>query len=308
MILKDPINQTLFRRSELRVRAARVGFRHLLTSLGFGPKDIVLLPAYIGVTDREGSGVHDPVRESGAAFDFYKLNKDLSADLEDVTRKIKSPAIKALVVIHYFGILQSDILGLRDLCNIHNVLLIEDCAHCLCSTFGGMKLGEIGDFSFFSIHKILPTMTGGILKSNSGYVLPEISSADKIDDEVLKIYLSSKLSEISELRIRNYRKLSEYLSSISGLTRLFPEIPDGIVPMNFPILIERKDRFETYNMVRERGIEAIALYYRLIDEIKIEDYPISHEISEQILNLPIHQEVKETDLSMMAETMEAVLS
>ena len=40
----------------------------------------VLLPAYIGYTDREGSGVFDPVSELDLAFSYYPLGRKLLAD------------------------------------------------------------------------------------------------------------------------------------------------------------------------------------------------------------------------------------
>lgn len=308
MIKKEPSDHTTFRHNQIYSKSARTGFLHLLEWFGFERPEIILLPSYIGISVREGSGVLDPVCESGIGYDFYKVNEDLSAEVSDLEEKIQSNNVKIIFLIHFFGIIQSDIKYIRDLCSENSIILIEDCAHCLTSGFGQNGIGNIGDFSIFSIHKVLPVKEGGILKINNSAKLPPIREENRIPKEPLEIYSMACFEDISAIRIRNYKMLSDYLSPIKGIARLYPEIDHEIVPLNFPILIKEKDRFEIYNLLRERGVEAIALYYELVSEIKIEDYPVSQEISTRILNLPIHQEISEHDLITIAETLEDVLS
>lgn len=307
MIEKAPSDSTKFRRNEIYSKSARTVFRHLLEWLEFGRSDLILLPSYIGVSLREGSGVLDPVRESGIGHDFYRVNEDLSADIRDIEAKIQSKPVKAVFLIHYFGINQSDVKSISTLCSDNGILLIEDCAHCMTFGLDGDATGTIGDFSIFSIHKVLPVMDGGMLRVNNGAMLPPICQDRQISEGSLEIYTTSLLAEIGAVRTQNYRKLSSYLSSVKGIARMYPEIDRSVVPLNFPVLIMEKSRFAIYNLLRKRGIEAIALYYKLVDEIAVEDYPVSHKISEKILNLPIHQEIGDLELTTIAETLEDVL-
>lgn len=308
MIEKDSSDHTRFRRNQIYTKSARTGFLHLLEWLGIERPEVILLPSYIGISVREGSGVLDPVCESGIDYDFYRVNEDLSAEIGDLELKIQSKNVKAIFVIHYFGIVQSDMKYIRNLCNDNSIILIEDCAHCMPCSYERNDIGLTGNFSLFSIHKVLPVKDGGILRINSSAILPPICGKNKITNESLELYSTACFEDICAIRIRNYQKLSKYLSSIKGIARLCPEIDRETVPFNFPILIKEKARFDIYNLLRERGVEAIALYYKLVPEIGIEDYPVSHEISTRILNLPIHQEIGDPELITIAETLEDVVS
>ena len=45
------------------------------------PGERVLLPAYVGWSAKEGSGVFDPVDELGVPYAFYRLDDRLRIDL-----------------------------------------------------------------------------------------------------------------------------------------------------------------------------------------------------------------------------------
>ncbi|MFX0203648.1 MAG: DegT/DnrJ/EryC1/StrS family aminotransferase, partial [Candidatus Hodarchaeota archaeon] len=161
--------------------AARVGFSHLLKKLNFKKSETILLPSYIGLSVNEGSGVFEPVSENEIDYEFYALNEDLSVNIDDFKSKMARGHAKAAFIIHYFGFLQSDIEEIAYICKKNNVFLIEDCAHTLSSKHGGKYLGEFGDFSLFSIHKVLPTTNGGFLKINNlSFRVPQVRGKDRI--------------------------------------------------------------------------------------------------------------------------------
>ena len=45
-----------------------------------------------------------------------------------------------------------------------------------------------------------------------------------------------------------------------------------------------------------RGVELISLYYRLVNPINKREFPISHRISKDIINFPIHQDISIDEL------------
>ena len=53
--------------------SARTAFKHLLQQLDFGEEEQILLPAYVGITDREGSGVMEPIWDREINYEFFKL-------------------------------------------------------------------------------------------------------------------------------------------------------------------------------------------------------------------------------------------
>ena len=72
MITKKPNNQTNFKRKIYFTNSARQAWGLVLKELN--PDDKILLPSYIGVTDREGSGIYDPVISNNIKHNFYLLN------------------------------------------------------------------------------------------------------------------------------------------------------------------------------------------------------------------------------------------
>ena len=139
---------------------ARHAIYHLFRALGFGAKDTILAPDY-----HSGNEI-GAMRASGAYLRFYRINRRLEPDLDQVERLIRSGA-RALFVIHYLGWPQP-MRELAALCRDRGVLLIEDCALALLSGSAGRPLGIFGDFSIFCLYKTLPVPNGGLLVQNAG--------------------------------------------------------------------------------------------------------------------------------------------
>ena len=68
--------------------SGRAAFKAYMQGIGISEGSTVLLPAYIGWSSREGSGVFDPIRELGASTAFYRVSDRLQIDVEDVKTQI----------------------------------------------------------------------------------------------------------------------------------------------------------------------------------------------------------------------------
>lgn len=276
--------------------SARSAFIHLLESLRLDVfKDIILMPSYIGQSLKEGSGVFDPIRKLKLQYRFYKLNPDLSVNFEDLVSEIDKGSVKVVFVIHYFGFPQKDIEKIALLCKEKNIVLIEDCAHSFSSHLNGKQIGSFGDFSLFSIHKICATQAGGILQVNH----PDqqnIALRDLIDQEDLLQYVNSDVEKIARRRRENYQYYLKKMADSKLFEIPFKQLPDGCVPLNFPIFVKHYDRFSVYNKLIEQGVSVVSLWYRLIDEIDPKQFPISADLSSKILNLPVHQDITSEDI------------
>lgn len=80
----------------------------------------------------------------------------------------KYPEVKAVIVVHLYG-LSADMDKIVALCKKHNVVLIEDAAESLGTTYKGKDTGSFGDYGIFSFNgnKIITTSGGGMLVSNN---------------------------------------------------------------------------------------------------------------------------------------------
>ena len=149
-VKKHPFRVEELSRRMYLVSKGRYAILHAIDLMGLNKERRILLPSYIGI-DEGGAGVYDPVAWREAGFEFYKLNYDLSIDMDDFQQKLKDPKTKAAFIIYYFGFVTFDLERVIKLCRETNTYLIEDCAHVLISKYNNRYLGQFGDASIFSL-------------------------------------------------------------------------------------------------------------------------------------------------------------
>ncbi len=91
----------------------------------------------------------------------------MNISIESLERNI-TPYTKAIIVQHTFGV-PADIISIKKIAQKHNLIVIEDCAHSLGATYQGKKIGNYGDFSFFSFgrDKVISSVFGGLAIVNN---------------------------------------------------------------------------------------------------------------------------------------------
>lgn len=309
MITKSPVIKNNFSKNIYFTKSARIAFSYILKMINFS-KEKLLIPAYIGYTDREGSGVLDPINENKIMYDFYPIKKNFDIDIDTLEKLLKNGSIKAMLLIHYFGLSHYKIVKIQDLCKKYDVLLIEDCAHTIYSKFENKYFGEFGDFSFYSLHKVLPVDEGGAFKINNKKYLDltlDIINSDKPSIEVLEILLNYDIDLAKRKVLSNYQYMVQALKDINGIEIISPHLSQDIFPMNLPVLITTMKREKFYFKMLEEGITLIALYYKLIDTIDINKYIDSYYISNRIINFPINQDITIDEMNKIIEKTKKVL-
>ena len=94
---------------------------------------------------------------------FYSIGEDLKPDIDFIDNKIKGiPSI--ILIVNYFG-KSSDWKSVLELKKNHDCIILEDNAHALYGNYNGVEFGNLGDISFNSLRKILPVLSGSVLKS-----------------------------------------------------------------------------------------------------------------------------------------------
>jgi dTDP-4-amino-4,6-dideoxygalactose transaminase len=140
---------------------ARNAIYHLFRGLrALTPRLEVLVPDY-----NSGNEVL-ALRAAGAGLHFYRIGRDMRADVDDVRRLCKTHHPEVLYVIHYLGWPQP-LKALQQLCRERSMLLVEDCALSLLSQPDGEPLGRSADWSIFCLYKTLPVPNGALLVENS---------------------------------------------------------------------------------------------------------------------------------------------
>lgn len=89
-----------------------------------------------------------------ADIDFETYNIDPKSLEEHITEKTK-----AVVVVDFTG-QAVKIDEIRAICDMHNLVFIEDAAHSIGTEYKGQKIGSLADMTCFSFHPV-KTITGG---------------------------------------------------------------------------------------------------------------------------------------------------
>src|SRR5699024_7879125 len=78
------------------------------------------------------------------------------------------PEVKAVIVVHLYGF-SADMDKIMEICNKHDVIVIEDAAESLGGYYKGKQTGTFGDYGIFSFNgnKIITTSGGGMLVSDN---------------------------------------------------------------------------------------------------------------------------------------------
>jgi dTDP-4-amino-4,6-dideoxygalactose transaminase len=216
---------------------------------------------------------------------------------------------KAIVIVHLYG-KSCDMDPIIELCEKYNLKLIEDCAQAHGATYKGKHTGTFGDFGAFSFY---PTKNLGAL-GDGGAVVCNDQKLEKVIkrlrnygsdvkyynevvgynsrlDELQAAFLSVKLKSLNEINNHKRELASIYLKELKS---------DFIKPQVHP------DYFDVYHIFNVRHPKRDELKaYLLKNEIKTEiHYPVSPS-KQKALNgvlahydFPISEEIHQTTLSL----------
>ncbi|MDD5623115.1 MAG: aminotransferase class I/II-fold pyridoxal phosphate-dependent enzyme [Candidatus Peribacteraceae bacterium] len=130
----------------------------LLRSLHFPSGSEVIVQAYTCVV------VPNAIQAANGVPLYADIEQDtLSMDVSSVERLI-THRTKAVLCQHTFGI-PAPLRALRDLCDRHSLLLIEDCAHVIPDTASPADIGKVGDAILLSFgrDKAISGIAGGAM-------------------------------------------------------------------------------------------------------------------------------------------------
>jgi perosamine synthetase len=129
---------------------------------GIGDKDEVICPSmsYIATANC--------IKYVNAIPVFAEIDpKTLSLDINDVKHRITNKT-KAILLVHQVGF-PADIDAFQKLCQEFNLILIEDAACAIGSSYKGKKIGSHSDLVCFSFHprKVITTGDGGMITTSN---------------------------------------------------------------------------------------------------------------------------------------------
>jgi 8-amino-3,8-dideoxy-alpha-D-manno-octulosonate transaminase len=133
----------------------------VMAALGIGYGDEVIMPSFTFVASFEA------VISVGATPVLVDIDESLTLNPAAVKAAI-TPNTKCIMPVHMCGSM-ADLDALQEICNTHNLILLEDACQSIGGTYRGKKLGTIGVAGTFSFD-FVKTMTcgeGGVVMTNS---------------------------------------------------------------------------------------------------------------------------------------------
>jgi 8-amino-3,8-dideoxy-alpha-D-manno-octulosonate transaminase len=215
-----------------------------LTSAGIGAGDEVIMPTFTFVASFES------IIMLGAVPILVDIDDTLTLDPESVKKAI-TPRTKCVMPVHMCGSM-ADLKALKDICDEHDLLLLEDACQAIGASYDGKPLGSYGDlgcFSFDFVKTITCGEGGAVITNNEKYALNADHYQDHGHDHVgndrgaethpflgynfriselnaaVGLAQLNRLDHFLAIQKRNYLIIREALSSVNGVT--FRRVPDG---------------------------------------------------------------------------------
>jgi dTDP-4-amino-4,6-dideoxygalactose transaminase len=291
-----------------------------LKAFGFEKDDEVIVPSntYIATII---SILHCGLKPVLVEPDIYTYN----IDPDKIEEKVSSRT-RAVMIVHLYG-KSCNMDPITAVCRKHGLRLIEDCAQSHGAKYKGRLTGTFGEYGAFSFY---PTKNLGALGDGGAVVTDDSELADKI--RVLRNYGSHKKyynevigynSRLDEIQAAFLRVKLKKLDEINNHKRMLASIYHENINKNFikPYADpEYSDVFHIYNIrhperdkVREyllnNGIKTDIHYpvsphrQEAMKGIIEGDYPVSDEIHNTTISLPVSWYHTKDDIYRIAETL-----
>ena len=266
------------------------------------------------------------VIENGGIPKFVDIDeKTLCMDPEKIL-KVISKKTKVILPVH-FGGLTSNLGEISKLCKEHKIALVEDAAHAAGSLHLNKKIGSHGELVCFSFHPVknLAMPTGGLISINTNdhkkiaKILKEkrwcgISNRKGDDYDVKNIGWNYYMNEFSAaIGIEQLKKLDKTnLQRKKNAKKYFEQISlEEKMPFDkecsyhfYWIRVENRTKFR--KKLLEKGIQT-GIHYKPIHEFSLYKskikLPITEKIGKEIVTLPTHPNLKESDINFIIKTI-----
>ena len=254
------------------------------------PGDEVIMPSFTFVSTANAFVLR------GGVPVFVEIREDTLNIDERLIEAAITPRTKAIVPVHYAGV-ACEMDTIMDIARRHNLLVIEDAAQGIMSTYKEKPLGSIGDFGCYSFHEtknIISGEGGAILINNNEFIeRAEIirekgtnrsqffrGSVDKyswvdigssyLPGELIAAFLWAQVEqaeEITSMRLKIWHAYHQVLESfeLSGRIRrpVFPPNCNHNAHMYYILLESLEDRTCFISDMQTSGVSCVFHYVPL---------------------------------------------
>ena len=302
-----------------------------LMGLGLEPGDEVIVPTFTYVATAEVIGL----------LQLTPVMVDVDPDTFNVTAALIEPLItsktKAIVPVHLFG-QSADMEPILALTKKHNLYIVEDNAQAIGAdyTFSDGRvqktgtLGDVGCTSFYPSKNLGAYGDGGAIFTQNealGQHLQMIAShgqnkryyhqcigvnsrLDSIQAAVLDIKLA-KLDTYATARQQVAVAYDQAFENIEGVQIPFRQHNSTHVFHQYTLKVPADKRADLQAYLKEKGIPSMIYYpvplneqeaFKNIVDTSNTSFPVTEQLCQEVLSLPIHTEMDAAQLKYITET------
>jgi perosamine synthetase len=297
-----------------------------LKALDLRPGDEVISPAFTFIATANCI-LYQSLRPVFADVDPRTFNIDSDSLAEKIT-----PKTRAVIGVHLYG-QPFDLKAIQRICDDHDLILIEDCAQAHGAEFDGRKVGTfgVGCFSFYPT-KNMTTGEGGMVTTNDDSIAAKLRLLRNHGDTgkynhvalgynyrmmnlqaAIGLVQLGRLEEFTAKRIRNAEFLNQEIR-INGLTRPYKAPNVRHVYHQYVVRVEDDfpaNREKLMDYLQSKGIGVAVHYPKPIYDQPLyrelgygeERCPVSEDVSQRVMSLPVHPSLKEDDLKYIAAAL-----
>lgn len=293
---------------------------HLALSLFDIKKKDVIVPSMTFV-----STVHSIINNGGRPV-FVDIDPNTLCLDPDGIKKHITKETKVILPVH-FGGMPAEIDQIKEICNNHECVLIEDAAHACGSRYNSMKIGTHGTAVCFSFHPVknLAMPTGGLITLNgrkhANYkrilqtrrwcgISHRIGATYDVDDLGWNMYMNEFSAAIGIVQLKRLDHLNKRRRDIAR--RYSEEIyVDYKMPYNQNCAyhlywIRVKNRLKFMKGMKDSGIET-GIHYRPVHQMSFyrekTKLPVTEKIGNEIVTIPIHPNLNNSDVDLIIKSI-----
>lgn len=296
------------------------------------PGDEIILPSYTFVSTANAFVLR------GGVPVFVDIRPDTLNIDENLIEAAITPKTRAIVPVHYAGV-PCEMDRIMAIAQQHNLLVVEDAAQALLSTYKGRALGSIGHFGCLSFHEtknIISGEGGALLVNDERYTgraeiirekgtnrgqffRGEVDKYTWVDigssylpSEIVSAFLYAQLTQADEITAKRCHICTTYALQLAplqqaGKLRLpgFAENSNG--HMFYLILDSLATRTRLITHLKAQGILPVFHYVPLHSSPAGRKYgrtgssmAVTDDLSERLLRLPLYFEMSDADIARVS--------
>ncbi len=301
------------------------------------PGDEVILPSYTFVSTANAFVLR------GAVPVFVDIRPDTLNIDEHLIEAAITPKTRAIVPVHYAGV-PCEMERIMAIAKQHNLLVVEDAAQALLSTYHGQSLGTIGHFGCLSFHetKNIISGEGGALLINDTrfeeraeiirekgtnrsqffrgavdkYTWVDIGSS-YLPSELVSAFLYAQLERADEIITKRRSICTAYAARLAPLQQAghmrLPEFDeDSNGHMYYLLLDSLETRSALIAHLKTQGVNPVFHYVPLHSAPAGKKYGRvcgnmiqTDTLSERLVRLPLYYEMNQDDIARVCAAIES---